>query len=83
MLITICKIIEVHFPQVFSRFDLFPGDWFRGRTVLDIGCNVGHLTLEIAKKFEPAHILGIDIDDHLVGVARKNIRHYCDGEDKV
>lgn len=38
---------------------------------------MGYLTLAIAKDFQPSHILGIDIDDKLVGVARKNIRHYC------
>ncbi len=46
--------------------------------MLDIGCNVGYLTLAIAKDFQPSHILGVDIDESLVGVARKNIRHYCD-----
>ncbi|KAL3075766.1 hypothetical protein niasHS_012596 [Heterodera schachtii] len=65
------------------RVDLFPVQWFHGRRVLDIGCNVGHLTLEIAKKLGPAHIVGIDIDDHLVGVARKNIRHYCGSAQKL
>jgi len=44
---------------------------------------VGYVTLAIAKEFHPAHILGIDIDDKLVGVARKNIRHYCDESVKL
>ncbi|PIO65577.1 Bicoid-interacting protein 3 [Teladorsagia circumcincta] len=48
-----------------------------------IGCNVGFLTLSIARDYGPRRILGIDIDDHLVGVARKNIRHYCDHETEV
>lgn len=48
-----------------------------------VGCNVGYLTLSIAKNYEPRRILGIDIDDHLVGVARKNIRHYCDVQTEV
>lgn len=52
--------------------------WFEKKSVLDIGCNVGYLTLSIAKEFEPTRIVGIDIDAQLVGVARKNIRHYCD-----
>ena len=55
-------------------------DWFKNRAVLDIGCNVGHLTLAIAKNFRPTRILGIDIDENLIGVARKNIRHYCNDE---
>lgn len=51
-------------------------EWFKGKDVLDLGCNSGHLTLYIAKMFQPAHILGLDIDGDLVYGARKNIRHY-------
>ncbi|KAK3593258.1 hypothetical protein CHS0354_012348 [Potamilus streckersoni] len=51
-------------------------EWFEGKDVLDIGCNVGHLTLAVAKSFHPRKIIGIDIDPHLISVARKNIRHY-------
>uniref|UniRef100_A0A1I8AJ53 RNA methyltransferase n=1 Tax=Steinernema glaseri TaxID=37863 RepID=A0A1I8AJ53_9BILA len=60
------------------RLDKLPKSWFRYKSVLDIGCNVGYLTIELAKNFGPWRVVGIDIDDHLVGVARKNIRHYCD-----
>uniref|UniRef100_A0AC34FGV4 RNA methyltransferase n=1 Tax=Panagrolaimus sp. ES5 TaxID=591445 RepID=A0AC34FGV4_9BILA len=60
------------------RLDVFVKEWFQRRNILDIGCNAGYLTLSIAKEFEPAWILGIDIDSHLVGVARANIRHYCE-----
>ncbi|KAM4036972.1 7SK snRNA methylphosphate capping enzyme isoform 1-T3 [Anomaloglossus baeobatrachus] len=51
-------------------------EWFRGKAVLDIGCNVGHLTLSVALKLEPARIVGLDIDGALVQAARQNIRHY-------
>lgn len=51
-------------------------DWFSGKKVLDIGCNVGHLTLAIAKHWSPAHILGLDIDGRLVHAARQNLRHF-------
>lgn len=52
--------------------------WFEGKRVLDVGCNIGLVTLYIAKHLKPKCIVGIDIDPHLVGVARKNIRHYLD-----
>jgi len=65
------------------RLDLLPKEWFKRRAVLDIGCNVGHLTISIAKDFQPGYILGIDIDEHLIGTARKNIRHYCDEETRL
>uniref|UniRef100_H3CXF7 RNA methyltransferase n=1 Tax=Tetraodon nigroviridis TaxID=99883 RepID=H3CXF7_TETNG len=51
-------------------------EWFEGKDVLDLGCNLGHLTLYIAKMHRPARILGLDIDGALVHAARKNIRHY-------
>ena len=65
------------------RLEIFNKDWFRMKNVLDIGCNAGYLTLSIAKEFEPAWILGIDIDPHLIGVSRKNIKHYVDGHQEV
>jgi len=65
------------------RIDVLPIEWIRNQLVLDVGCNVGHLTLSIAKEFEPHRIVGIDIDEHLIGVARKNIRHYCENEGSV
>lgn len=49
---------------------------FLGKDVLDVGCNVGHLTLSIAKDFSPRKIIGLDIDDRLILAANKNIRHY-------
>lgn len=58
------------------RIRLFKPEWFRGKDVLDLGCNSGHLTLYIAKMFQPTHILGLDIDGDLVYGARQNIRHY-------
>lgn len=65
------------------RLDLLPSEWFRYRSILDIGCNVGFLTLSIAKEFGPTRVLGIDIDANLIGIARKNIRHYCDKSEKL
>ena len=58
------------------RLDCFKSEWFEGKSVLDIGCNVGHLTLSIARDFEPKKIVGMDIDQKLIAAARKNIRYY-------
>uniref|UniRef100_A0A915ELK4 RNA methyltransferase n=1 Tax=Ditylenchus dipsaci TaxID=166011 RepID=A0A915ELK4_9BILA len=65
------------------RLELLPQKWFHQRAVLDIGCNVGFLTLCIAKEFAPNRILGIDIDGNLIGTARKNIRHYCESDTEL
>lgn len=50
--------------------------WFDGKDVLDIGCNVGHFTLSLARGFKPRKVIGIDIDGGLIQAARSNVRHY-------
>ncbi|MCJ8742111.1 hypothetical protein PDJAM_G00078330 [Pangasius djambal] len=62
--------------NVDPRLAAFRPEWFRGKKVLDIGCNVGHMTLAIAKNWSPAHILGLDIDGGVVHAARQNLRHF-------
>lgn len=59
-------------------------DLFRGKEVLDVGCNSGHVALAIARDFGPSRVVGIDIDKSLITVARNNIKHYvnCGREDK-
>ncbi|XP_046579619.1 LOW QUALITY PROTEIN: 7SK snRNA methylphosphate capping enzyme-like [Haliotis rubra] len=54
----------------------FESEWFETKDVLDIGCNVGHLTLAIARDYHPRKIIGMDIDANLIKIARKNIRYY-------
>ena len=58
------------------RLQYFDKSWFCGKEVLDLGCNIGHITLTIAKNYEPKKIVGVDIDGNLVTVARNNIRRY-------
>ena len=45
--------------------------YFKRKTVLDVGCNSGFLTVSVAEKFHPRMILGIDIDGLLITKARK------------
>ena len=54
--------------EVFSRSN---DEWFRGKEVLDIGCNAGQLTAAIAARFGCARVVGIDIDANLVSKARQ------------
>lgn len=58
------------------RVNLLEADWFRGKRVLDIGCGAGHMTLFVARTLGPAHILGVELDPHLVHAANQNIRHF-------
>lgn len=59
-----------------SRLQLFSKEFFENKDVLDIGCNVGHVTIAIAREFGPKKIVGIDIDSTLITVANRNIRNY-------
>ncbi|XP_026115714.1 7SK snRNA methylphosphate capping enzyme [Carassius auratus] len=58
------------------RIRVMDPEWFRGKEVLDLGCNTGHLTLSVAKNCRPARIVGLDIDAALIHAAWQNIRHY-------
>ena len=66
--------------EVDNRLNCFRDEWFRGKDVLDIGCNIGHVTLSVARDFCPRKIVGMDIDSKLIGTAKKNIRHYLTKE---
>lgn len=48
--------------------------WFRGCDCLDIGCNSGHLTLALARRFAVRSMLGVDIDASLVDKAREYLQ---------
>lgn len=49
---------------------------FRNKDVLDIGCNVGLMTLAIAKLLSPKSITGVDIDRKLINIARNKLKKY-------
>lgn len=59
-----------------DRLNVMEISWFEGKDVLDIGCNVGHISLHIAKEFGPKKIVGCDIDRKLLKAAKTNIRNY-------
>ncbi|KAM4677692.1 7SK snRNA methylphosphate capping enzyme isoform 1-T4 [Discoglossus pictus] len=58
------------------RLRVLRPEWLQGKAVLDIGCNVGHVTLSVAKDLGASRVVGLDIDGSLVHSARQNIRHY-------
>ncbi|XP_066253089.1 7SK snRNA methylphosphate capping enzyme-like isoform X1 [Euwallacea similis] len=61
-----------HRLKVFSHYPYL----FENKDILDIGCNIGHITLSIARDFKARTVTGIDIDPTLISIARKNVRHY-------
>ncbi|XP_055536706.1 7SK snRNA methylphosphate capping enzyme bin3 [Wyeomyia smithii] len=46
---------------------------FREKDVLDIGCNVGLMTIAVAKMLHTKSITGVDIDSKLISKARRNL----------
>ena len=56
------------------RLKMFSNEWFEGKCCLDVGCNVGSLTMSIARLFSPKLILGVDIDHGLIKRAQRSLR---------
>ncbi|PIA64822.1 hypothetical protein AQUCO_00100350v1 [Aquilegia coerulea] len=56
------------------RFKVFKKEWFQDKDCLDIGCNQGLITIEIAKSFGCRRIVGIDIDYSLIESACWNLK---------
>ncbi|KAK1228044.1 hypothetical protein PQX77_008923 [Marasmius sp. AFHP31] len=48
------------------RLASLPKDTFTGKRVLDVGCNEGWVTVEIAQKYRAAKVTGVDIDETLI-----------------
>ena len=48
-------------------------EYFHEKRILDIGCNSGLITINLAKKFQPKSIVGVDIDAELINIARRQV----------
>lgn len=49
---------------------------FKDKDILDIGCNVGHMTIAVARSLQPKSIVGIDVDKDLIARARRNLSFF-------
>eukprot|EP01116_Phalansterium_solitarium_P008051 TRINITY_DN2126_c0_g1_i2.p1 TRINITY_DN2126_c0_g1~~TRINITY_DN2126_c0_g1_i2.p1 ORF type:complete len:445 (-),score=134.32 TRINITY_DN2126_c0_g1_i2:146-1480(-) len=54
-----------------SRLRVFKQHWFQSKKCFDIGCNIGKLTMDVAARFKPSKMVGVDIDASLIGTASK------------
>lgn len=54
----------------------FDTGWFKGRRILDFGCGAGASTVCLARLFPDAAIVGIEVDERLLGLARRRVQHY-------
>jgi ribosomal protein L11 methylase PrmA len=57
------------------RMGIFKEEWFKDKKCLDIGCNIGTLTIMIAVMYQPDIIDAVDIDYRLVKKAIKNMKY--------
>lgn len=46
---------------------------FQNKDVLDIGCNVGHISIAVARTLGAKSVVGIDIDNILIGKSDEKI----------
>jgi 7SK snRNA methylphosphate capping enzyme len=51
-----------------------PGELFQDRAILDLGCNVGKLTIECITHLGASRVVGIDLDDVLIERAKERWR---------
>ncbi|KAG9015467.1 hypothetical protein FRB94_000072 [Tulasnella sp. JGI-2019a] len=53
------------------RIASLPENLFRNKTVLDVGCNEGWVSMEIAQRYGARRVIGVDIDETLIRNAWK------------
>lgn len=51
------------------------GDFRKEKKVLEVACNIGTTAIEIAQQFG-CHVTGVDIDEDVLDIARKNIQEH-------
>ncbi|KAJ7255300.1 Bicoid-interacting protein 3-domain-containing protein [Mycena rebaudengoi] len=56
------------------RLELLPPGTFAGKRVLDVGCNEGWVSCEIAQSHDALKVVGVDIDNALVRAAWRRRR---------
>ena len=57
-----------------ERISCLDAKWFSGSKCIDIGCNEGAVTLQIAQTFHPDHIIGIDLDPRMIDAANAALK---------
>ncbi len=53
-----------------------PDDAFKDKTILDFGCGAGASTLVLSRMFPDARIVGIDLSDKLISLAKARAEYY-------
>ncbi|GAA5883184.1 hypothetical protein JCM16303_006133 [Sporobolomyces ruberrimus] len=56
-----------------ERLTLIPREWIVGKKVLDVGCNAGQVTIELARDYHALKVTGVDIDKDLTRKAKSKL----------
>ncbi|KAJ3417518.1 hypothetical protein HDV05_003382 [Chytridiales sp. JEL 0842] len=56
-----------------ERLEYFDLHWITDKRILDIGCNMGHVSVSLAMLMNPKMVVGVDIDPDLIKKARRNL----------
>lgn len=59
-----------------TRLSLLDPEIFKGKDVLDIGCNSGLISIELSRIHNCKSILGVDIDPNLIRKSRTNLNYF-------
>ena len=51
---------------------LIPREWVEGKKVLDVGCNAGMVSIELARDLRAGKVTAVDIDKDLIRKAKGN-----------
>lgn len=54
---------------------------FEGKRVLDIGCHIGNIALQVAAMYSPKIIIGVDIDPVMIKAAINNMHKVINDEE--
>jgi SAM-dependent methyltransferase len=57
-------------------FGYLPRESFVNKTLLDFGCGAGASTVILARKLMHTHILGVDLEENLLAIARARAQFY-------
>ena len=72
----LCRYYGYRVTQDFEedpRLQHLDQQWFAGKSMIDIGCNDGLLTMSLACKFGCQSVMGVDIDSQLISKACRSL----------
>ncbi|GAA5939096.1 class I SAM-dependent methyltransferase [Sporobolomyces koalae] len=59
--------------QLDDRLELIPREWIENQSVLDVGCNAGQVSIQLARDLHASRVTAVDLDPGLIRKARRNL----------